>query len=489
VGLLRSAERRPGLRLPLLLAVAVAWAGCDSPSAPGVDPDREDPDPPSPPEVVDQRRQVGSFLCLGSRAALTLECRPDGEGGAEPVPGLPRILGGQGYLVRLTSSNVAYDGGAGQFTFDVTVENLTQHIVGATDLGSDTDLRVFFTAGPFVTSGSGSAGVLPDGVGTFTAAAQPFYAYPEAGLGPGGVTPSRTWTLTMPSSVLEFEFSVRVMADVIPSLLISRASTSGGNRVLTWLVGITPALSAGDLVAPASGEAITPTSARGKIYYARTAVAEQGIWWYTQAEGSTRLTTGPDRDPSRDPTGNRLAFLRDVSGQGRLFVADSLGGGATELLPGAGGGVTFGRPLYSVRGELLFTGTQTGNRNGIYRVAAEGGEPELLLLSPASGDPVVDPAWTPDGTGLLYVQGSGLYHYLTDTGVAEEVASAPAGWLFQKPTPLQDGRVVYLRYQSVSPFQQRMFRVTPPAWEVEEELFDAGNLLTTPVAGFTEFVY
>jgi hypothetical protein len=117
--------------------------------------------------------------------------------------------------VKLTSSNIAYNSGTGQFTFDVTVQNLIQQPMGTTD-GTTLDpngVRVFFSSGPSVTSGVGTAAVVPDGFATFTAAGQPYYQY-NAVLAQNATSGARTWTLVMPPTVTGFSFLLYVSAPV-----------------------------------------------------------------------------------------------------------------------------------------------------------------------------------------------------------------------------------------------------------------------------------
>ena len=200
-----SPPRRPAARA-VLLAAAVALAACtDHPTdaRPG----------PAPPEgTPGQAVTLQAVRCLADRAALTVACAaaaPD----AGDASGI--LYGGQGVYVTLASSNVAYDGGTGQFTFDVTVANLLPQPIGTTD-GVSVDpggVRVWFASGPEVTGGSGSASVVPDGFDTFTAAGQAYYAYGQV-LVQNQVSSARTWTLVMPPTVTTFAFTVYVSSPV-----------------------------------------------------------------------------------------------------------------------------------------------------------------------------------------------------------------------------------------------------------------------------------
>lgn len=167
---------------------------------------------PEPPEPGPAGRPVTiqEVLCRGSIADGRVECAP-----APVTDGSALIVGGQGVYVQLTSSNVAYDGGTGQFTFDVTIQNLIEQPMGTAD-GAALDpngVRIFFVEGPSVTGGSGSASVNPDGFGTFTAAGQPYYQYSEV-LEEGETSGSRGWTLIVSPTVTTFTFKVLVAAAV-----------------------------------------------------------------------------------------------------------------------------------------------------------------------------------------------------------------------------------------------------------------------------------
>ena len=189
----------PRFRLLVPAAIALLAAGCDERSPVAVQAPQTGP-----------RTLTFAYRCDGDVRSGLVRC-------AEPnvlpagVSGL--ILGGA--YVTLASSNVAYDAGTNEFTFDVTVKNHVVQPIGTTD-GSTVDpdgIRVFFHSGPVATSGSGIITVVPDGFGTFTSAGQPYYQY-QAVLDSGEVSGAKTWTLMMPPSVLTFTFTALVSAPV-----------------------------------------------------------------------------------------------------------------------------------------------------------------------------------------------------------------------------------------------------------------------------------
>jgi hypothetical protein len=155
---------------------------------------------------------IQALQCSASRTALSVRCEPL-KPGTSDARGI--IVGNQGVYVQVTTSNVAYNAGTGQFTFDATLQNLIEQPLGTTD-GTTLDpggIKIFFHSGPTVTSGTGVAAVVPDGFGTFTATGQPYYQYNEV-LPNLDVSAARAWTLVMPPTVTTFSFLLYVSAPV-----------------------------------------------------------------------------------------------------------------------------------------------------------------------------------------------------------------------------------------------------------------------------------
>jgi hypothetical protein len=200
----RSRSTAPRAAAALLALLAAACV--DSPT--GAPP----PTPPAPPGEPGEPITLQEVVCTASRADLTVACTaPRDDLGANADV----LYGGQGVYVTLASTNVAYNGGTGQFTFDVTVNNLIPQPIGTTD-GTSVDpngVRVFFMSGPTVTGGTGVASVVPDGFGTFTAVGQPYYQYSQM-VAPSATSSARTWTLIMPPTVTTFNFVVAISSPV-----------------------------------------------------------------------------------------------------------------------------------------------------------------------------------------------------------------------------------------------------------------------------------
>src|SRR5207249_4662286 len=185
---LSAIARRAGILV--LAAFAVA---CNEGSVPS--------EPSLPPGVV------GRLLnCAADVRAQTLNCTAPSPGAGSAKLSADLVLGGQGTYVALRSSAVSYDAGTSTFQADVTVQNLTAVPLGTADGTTVTGVKVFFSSGPSLVSGTGTVSVLhPDGLGTFTGANQPFFLYNEI-LQTGQVSAPRTWQWTVPNTVTTFAF-------------------------------------------------------------------------------------------------------------------------------------------------------------------------------------------------------------------------------------------------------------------------------------------
>ncbi|MBB4637289.1 lamin tail domain-containing protein [Longimicrobium terrae] len=183
-----------------------------------------------------QRPTVGSvpetalqaFDCTANIRAAAVNCAPAAPAGS----GSRNILGGQNSLLKLTSSNVSYNPGTQIFQFDVTVQNLLNEAMGTPD-GTVPDpdgIRVFFHAGPAVTSGTGTATVAnADGVADITGTQQPYFRYNQI-LPRNAVSSAKTWQLSVPPSAGTVAFKMYIETDVQYLLVI--------NEVLANPVGL-----------------------------------------------------------------------------------------------------------------------------------------------------------------------------------------------------------------------------------------------------------
>jgi hypothetical protein len=200
------------------------------------------PEPTSPPRGAPPLT-VQALECTAAVAERAVTCEPAAPDAGEAA-GI--IVGGQNVYVTLSSSNVAYDDGTGQFTMDVTLQNLIEQAMGTAD-GVALDpagIRIFFAEGPAVTAGAGTASVVPDGFAFFLEAGQPFYQY-DAIVGQNQVTAAEPWTFIVTPTVTTFTFRVYVAAPVqFPDGYVT-------------LSGLMPGSPAGSL-APGETEPLTP---------------------------------------------------------------------------------------------------------------------------------------------------------------------------------------------------------------------------------------
>jgi hypothetical protein len=206
-------------RLPLAVIVAAALSACSE----------QQPLAARDPSATPSTQALQAFECAGSTSG-TLSCR---EVRANDGQGRGVLIGGQNSNVKLTSSNVSYNGGTGIFQFDVTVQNLMNEAIGTPDgTVADPDrIQVFFSSGPTVTSGTGSMAVAnADGTGTFTATNQPFFAYNQI-LAQNAVSSARTWQLQVTGSVSTFSFVVYVETDVQYLLVINEVLSNPGGTI------------------------------------------------------------------------------------------------------------------------------------------------------------------------------------------------------------------------------------------------------------------
>src|SRR5438034_1171071 len=99
---------------------------------------------------------VGRLLtCAADVRAQTLSCTAPGVGGGSGKLSADLVLSGQGIYVALRSSAVSYDG-TSTFQANVTVQNLTAVPLGTADGTTVTGVKVFFSSGPSLVSGTGT---------------------------------------------------------------------------------------------------------------------------------------------------------------------------------------------------------------------------------------------------------------------------------------------------------------------------------------------
>jgi len=175
-------------------------------------------------------------------ALIALECNAQVKSGSVSCKGASvkgtegvsaDIFGGQNSQVKLTSSNVSYNGGTEIFQFDVTVQNLLNEAIGTPNgtVADSEGIVVFFNDGPNVTAGSGVVTVAnADGTGMYTAANQPFFRYSQI-LAQNQVSSVKTWQLNVPATVDTFNFNVYLSTAVQPLIVINEVLSNPGGTI------------------------------------------------------------------------------------------------------------------------------------------------------------------------------------------------------------------------------------------------------------------
>jgi hypothetical protein len=215
-------SRHPLLHLVTVLVAAGTLAACSD----------QQPFGGSEEALIDgpSVRAIQIFDCAGSTTG-GVRCRPSGGGGDSRLSRV--IIGGQGTNVLLSSGNASYDSVTQIQQFDVTLTNLLNEAMGTPD-GTTADpdgIRLFFASGPTVTSGTGSVTVdNPDGLATFTAVNQPYFAYHEI-LTSYSESSAKTWRLHVPLTVVSYAFTILVETDVQYLLVINELLANPGGLI------------------------------------------------------------------------------------------------------------------------------------------------------------------------------------------------------------------------------------------------------------------
>jgi Tol biopolymer transport system component len=122
------------------------------------------------------------------------------------------------------------------------------------------------------------------------------------------------------------------------------------------------------------------------------------------------LTDGPadDYNPAWAPDGTRIAFTSNRSGDYGLWLVGTAGTDEPRQVATGEGNAYM--PSWSPDGaRLAFTSNRTGDFE-VFVGAATGGEPQNLSRNPGTDDGWAGPAWSPDGSVILYPsQGSVPY--------------------------------------------------------------------------------
>lgn len=398
------------------------------------------PSAPGEPLTAPPADAVAALNCTVQTRAQSVSCAP-----LDPAAGTGvlanRTIGGQGVNVRLAATNLVHDTVAEVFSMDVTVQNLLMQRMGTYD-GTDTSgVYVFFYTGP--ASATGTVDVKnEDGEGIFTTAGQPYFHWPEV-LARNAVSQPKRWEFNAPKTVESFQFQVYVYTKLLPVVVFDL--TVGGNRDIYRV-----ALDGSDLVrlTTNASDDRNPTASRSTMVYATYRHGRPELYSIPLAGGAeTRLTTNTtsEGDPALSRDGTRLAYTSDAAlGVAKVWTARPDGTGAARATPAGFGfdGEPEASPAWGTGGRLALVGTINGSAD-VFDLTV-GATPSLLRGE--TGTAEVDPAWSQDGTRLVYTSnatGAGdIYMLRLSSGQVTRLTSGATAESYATWT--SDGRIVYL---------------------------------------------
>jgi|GEM_PF-897795 len=163
---------------------------------------------------------VQAVLCTASRVQKTVTCGSNTPRSNSGVRATEVILTGpNGRYVTVNSSNVNWDPGTQDFTFNVTIQNEIPQPLGTADttgaLAPDpAGVRLFFSRQPTVLEGTGAIAIdNADGSAVYLENLSPYYQYNTV-LEQDETSPSKTWQFSVPPTVDLFDFILYVSTAV-----------------------------------------------------------------------------------------------------------------------------------------------------------------------------------------------------------------------------------------------------------------------------------
>ncbi|HKP74844.1 MAG TPA: hypothetical protein VJT67_04840 [Longimicrobiaceae bacterium] len=391
---------------------------------------------------------LASISCAASVSDGRVQC-----GQAQSGVRADRIIGGQRVNVLVQTTNVAYDSITGKFGFDLTVQNLLVQRMGS-DGTNVTGIKVFFASGPHTTSGTGVASVgNPDGLDAFTGSFQPYFYYP-GGLASGATTPSKRWELDVPKSVKTFSFTLYISTPLVPVIVFEMWP---GNDHDVYRMGID-----GNDLLKLSTSAMTdgsPTVAAGKVVFTSYRDGNAELYSVPLTGGAeTRLTTSTglqETSPALSPDGTKLAWVSGASGGlTKVWSGSATATGGAQAVPGLADAIQ-SSPNWKNSTTLAFTMAAASSAD-VWQVVP-GSAPTLLA---GGGTAEVEPAWSPDGSKVVFASNrtGDTELYLLDVGTSVTTRLTTRTGSDGAPTWLADGRIVFTCIQGI---QFRLCLVDP----------------------------